>query len=272
VRIDAAVHVWSADPSAFPWSPDAPTPDRSATPEELAAELASVDFDGAICIQPRAYGADHRYLLQAVAAQGDRLAGVCLVHPTAPNGPDVLRRLVDGGCAGVRLLPYDVPDADWLAGPAGDPLWEEAGRLGVSVSVLARGDQLGDLLDRARRHPQTTVVVDHLAMVVPAEDPAAAAALLACADAGNVLAKVSSLGLMARTPWPYEDLQPLLRDVVAAFGPERTMFGTDWPNTRRYGPYRLSLDAFDRAVDLDDTARDLVLGGTARRLWLDRAI
>jgi len=275
VRIDAAVHVWSADAAAYPWSPPdgAPVPQQSATVEELDAELATVGFDGAVCIQPLAYGYDHRFLAGVLEADGSRLdggrlAGVCLVDPTASGGPDDLAHLVrDVGCAGVRLLPYRQPTAAWLSGRDGDPLWEEIDRLGVPVSVLARPDQLGDVVERARRHPRTPIVIDHLAMVVPSENPSTVGRLLACAELDNVHVKLSAFGFLSRAPWPYDDLHPMLRHVLAAFGPDRVLFGTDWPNTRAYGDYRLSVDMFDRAVDLDDTGRALVLGDNAGRLW-----
>jgi predicted TIM-barrel fold metal-dependent hydrolase len=275
VLIDAAVHVWSDDPATYPWSAlaDAVAPDHSATVDELNAEQATIGFDGAVVIQPRVYGYDHRFLTGVLRANPGRFAGVCLVHPTDPRGPGELRRLVkEHGFAGARLarlLPYGEEAADWLAGPAGDELWEEIDGLGVPVSVLARSDQLGDLVDRARRHPGTVVCVDHMALTVPAEDPAAVTNLLRCADVENVVIKVSALGHIARSPWPYEDLHPMIRAVISAFGPQRVMFGTDWPNTRKFGPYRLPLAALDRAVALDDAARSQILGETARRLWME---
>lgn len=269
-RIDAAVHVWSDDEASYPWSPlgGQAVPDRPATVDELFHELRQAGFDGAVCIQPRVYGYDHRFLSGVIARHPGRCTGVCLVDPTSAEGPLQLRRLLgEHHFSGARLLPFFEPTAEWLAGSSGDRLWEEAVAHGIPVDVLARPDQLADLAARARRHPEMVVVIDHLGMVVPAKDPSAVRALLACADVTNVHVKMSAFGFLSRSPWPYEDIHPLLRETVEAFGAARVLFGTDWPNTRAYGPYPRLAQLVEQVLDLDDASRALVLGGNAAQVW-----
>lgn len=269
-RIDAAVHVWSDDAASYPWSPlgGQAVPDHPATVDQLFHELRQARIDGAVCIQPRVYGYDHRFLSAVIASHPGRCTGVCLVDPTSPEGPAQLRRLVgEHHFSGARLLPFSEPTAEWLAGSSGDRLWEEAVAHRIPMDVLARPEQLSDLAARARRHPEIVVVIDHLAMVVPAEDRSGVRALLACADVPNLYVKMSAFGFLTRAPWPYEDIHPLLRQTFGAFGATRVIFGTDWPNTRAYGPYPRLVQLVDQVLDFDDASRALVLGGNAARVW-----
>lgn len=229
MRIDTAVHIWSRDQLSYPYAPL----DGSALPpgphdaEELVKSLTDVGFDGAVCIQSRAYGYDHAYLITALRRWPDRFAGVCLVNPVRPTAPAQLRSLVtEYGMSGVRLLPYCLDEVPWLAGAEGDPLWAEAGELGVPVDVLVVPGQLPELYGRARRNPGVTVVIDHFGMTTPADD---SRPLLRCAELPNTVVKMSAVAHLSGDPFPYRNMHALARSVVDAWGPDRVVFGTDWP-------------------------------------------
>jgi L-fuconolactonase len=93
---------------------------------------------------------------------------------------------------------------------------------------------------------------------------------LKCAEAPNTIVKVSAFVHRSASPWPHADLYPLIQGAVDAFGPARSVFGTDWPHAISYGPYEKSLNLLDMCLDLDDGDRELVLGGTATRVWFSR--
>lgn len=266
--IDGAVHIWSNDQVAYPWAPHnaVDLPSEPATTEQLTATLATVGFAGAVCVQPRVYGYDHAYLLAALRSQPD-LVGICLVNPVRPTGPEELRLLVEQGCAGVRLLPLASEDAEWLDGSAGDPLWEMAETLDIPVSILARPDQLSRVRRRAARHPSLTVVLDHLGSVQPGKNPDDAAELFECASTANIFVKVSAYGSLSTQEWPYRDLHELMQQVAASFGPDRMIFGTDWPYVLDHGPYALSLQLVNDVLAFSSDDQRSFLGGNARRLW-----
>jgi L-fuconolactonase len=70
------------------------------------------------------------------------------------------------------------------------------------------------------------------------------------------------------TAWTPSDLEPYVRRALAWFGPERCMFGSDWPVCLVAAPYANVVDALRFAIrDLDAAERDAVMGGTAIRVY-----
>ena len=256
--IDGAIHVWDANDAG---------PGHS--PEELLATLDAAGVWGATCIHSRRdSGYDHTATLRALTQYGDRLFGVCVVPPDAPDAAERLRGHVDDGFRGVRILPYSEQDAPWLAGPSGDPLWDEAAALGVPVDVILRPQQLEQLRERAVRSPDATMIVDHNALVSAEDAPDRVEALCALAELPNVVCKMSALRYASREEFPHRDIHPILRQVLDAFGPDRLIYGSDWPNMLEDGvPYDYAIHTIDEALGLGGPDRDQLFGGTAARIW-----
>lgn len=85
------------------------------------------------------------------------------------------------------------------------------------------------------------------------------------ADCPNVTAKLSGLVTEADLgAWTAEDLRPSVRAAVELFGPDRLMFGSDWPVCLLASSYRRVLDTMrDLSCDVDDAGRQAIFGGTA---------
>jgi predicted TIM-barrel fold metal-dependent hydrolase len=82
----------------------------------------------------------------------------------------------------------------------------------------------------ASRHPDLKLVIDHVGLRVSAKGPAAFADLpsvLALARHPNVAVKASGIPSLSAAPYPFRDLHPHIRQLVDAFGPRRTFWGTD---------------------------------------------
>lgn len=269
-RVDAATHVWSADPRAFPWAPidGVELPDAGAEADTLLETLETWDFDSAVCVQPRVYGFDHAYLEASLARHPGRLAGVFLLDPLDPDAVSRLQcHVTDGGCSGVRLIALAEEPPPWLDGPPGDPIWEAAAALDVPVSLLVSPGCLDAVARRAGRSPQTTIVIDHLGLVGAGSGAGPRASLLRCAAPANVSVKVSALGELSAEPWPHMDLEPLVREVLAAFGPDRVVFGTDWPYALEHGPWQDQRLAIAEGWDLGGADVDGLFGANAANLW-----
>jgi L-fuconolactonase len=256
--IDGAIHVWDAN---------AASPGRSA--EQLLTTLDSAGVFGAVCVHSRRdSGYDHTATARAIAEHPDRLVGVCVVDPVSADGPARLRELVGQGFKGVRVLPFSEQDTPWLAGASGDPLWQEAARLGVPVDVILLPHQLEQVRERALRSPDVTVVIDHMALITSADAPDRLALLLACAELPNVVCKVSALMHASAGEFPHRDIHPIIRAVVDAYGPDRVIYGSDWPNMLETGvPYDYAINTIDEALRLSAPERDQVFGETAARVW-----
>jgi L-fuconolactonase len=160
------------------------------------------------------------------------------------------------------------PDPVWLDGPEGEPLWREAVDLDLVISVLIEPAQLPRLARAARRYPDARIVVDHLGRCTPRTPPDEQAVLLQLAELPNVSLKISALSSLSGEPFPYTGLHALIEQCYRAYGPDRLLWGTDFPHILEAGPYELALDAVRDGLPFIDTAHlTAILGGNAHRLY-----
>jgi predicted TIM-barrel fold metal-dependent hydrolase len=269
--IDSHVHVWSDDLTAYPWAPhdQVTLPSAPATWSDLLRTLDQTGVAGAICLQPRIYGYDHGYLNSVLEARPDRFAGVCIVNPVRASGPDELRHLVrEYGYRGIRLNPMASSNPTWLDGPEGAPLWRAAVDLDIVVSVLIEPAQLPWLVSAARRYPEARIVIDHLGRCTPQTPLDQQAVLVQLAEVPNVSLKISALSTLAGAPFPYAALHPLIEQCYRAYGPDRLIWGTDYPHILEAGPYGCALDAVrDGLTFIDPGHLPAILGENAHRLY-----
>ncbi len=132
----------------------------------------------------------------------------------------------------------------------------EVERRGLTLDVSA-----GFTPAIAEGFPTLRVAIDHVGT-------ARGAALPCAAQYENVFAKISGLITDAPTKWKAAEFQPAVRAALEAFGPERVMFGSDWPNYLPVGTWKEALAAFTQAIGPETLeTREQLLGGTARRFY-----
>jgi L-fuconolactonase len=174
------------------------------------------------------------------------------------------------GFAGIRNLIHDQPDPDWLLRPAvgeGLALLEGRGIPFDVISVLPR--HLSHVPVLSERYPALRMVLDHLSHPPLGGADSSQWRELITAAAGNplVFAKVS--GLYPPDPsWTAADLRDVVEFAVELFGPDRLMFGSDWPVAELGGGYaKVTAELFTLIGQLHPAGREAVLGGTARRFY-----
>ncbi len=89
------------------------------------------------------------------------------------------------------------------------------------------------------------------------------------AEYENVYAKLTFLGAASKGGYPCEDVHWMVRQIVDAFGPERCMFGSNFPTVQYNSKlsYAETVRLFSEAVDLSAVEREWILGRTAAGLW-----
>ena len=257
---------------------------RPFTPADLAPSLDAAEIDRTVLVQTRASIAETVTFL-ATAAATPFIAGVVgWVDLTAPSVADDLaglRALVGGErLVGIRHQVHDEADPDWLR--------RSDVRAGIAAvcdarlvyDVLVRTRELPAALDTARALPGVRFVLDHLAKP-PIRDGGAALADWETATrpfAGevNVWAKVSGLVTEADwTGWTPDDLAGPIRVAVETFGPDRLLFGSDWPVCLVAGSYDRVVEAAKAgltAAGLDAAELARVFGPNAVAVYgLDRS-
>jgi predicted TIM-barrel fold metal-dependent hydrolase len=266
--IDTHTHVVSSDKVKHPLDPGARgwSTEVSNDVEDLIAEMDDAGVECATLVQPNAtYGLDNIYQCDSAKQYAPRTVSVGILDPAAPDAADKLSYWVnEHGMLGVRLQSQAEPDD-----ASCDAIWQRAEELGVPVSIGGGGqpDKVNRMRNIAARHPNVPFAPDHFAGWSGSDDkPAMTTALEEMSKLPNAHLRVSSTSL-----GPYIDLsdsdKELFRRVIAAFTPQRVMWGSNFPSSRE-GGYIGQLVIAQRALDwLSKEDRDWIMGGAAHKLW-----
>jgi predicted TIM-barrel fold metal-dependent hydrolase len=226
------------------------------------------DIDRTVLVQVIHYRWDNSFVADTLRRYPDRFMGVCRVNPEDPAAPDHLSRLTEEeGFHGVRLSPAADGADDWFTGPLMDPIFARASELAVPMLILTGTPRLPDLRRLVDRHPDLDLVIDHMADCHP-EDAEGLAALLDLARFPRVFVKISHTWGLSRVGYPWADTHEMVQAVVDAFGPDRCMWGTDWPVCLARTTYEKTLSVVRNEMSfLSPDDLEWVTGGTAHRLW-----
>ncbi len=271
--IDAHVHVWTADTQAYPLSDQFSVADMqpaSFTAEELLAACRPEGVQRIVLIQMSFYGFDHRYMLDVMRAAPGKFAGVGLIDHRADDVVKRMEDLVEQGLRGFRLHSHG--DAhQWVDQPGMALLWKRAGQSGWAVCPLINPQDIPAVDALCQRFPDTLVVVDHFARlgIDGHIRPEQLEALCRLARYPNVHVKTSAFYALGKKQAPYDDLQPMIRRVVDAFGPQRLMWASDCPfQVQPPHTYRASIALIRDRIDFLSTAdKEWILRGTADKVF-----
>lgn len=267
LMIDSHVHVWKTDPR-YPYAKDRKAPPQDFTAEMLLSLMAANGVARTVIVQVIHYRWDNRYLADVLRQYPDKFQGICRVNPEDPAAPEHLARLtIDEGFRGVRLSPSDKADGDWIRGPLMKPLWRQAADLKVPMTILAAPSRMPDLIPWIEQNPDLTVVIDHMADS-PLNHPDELNKLLALARYPQVYVKNSHMWSLSQQPYPYPDAAQQVKQVFDAFGPQRLMWGTDWPICLNKLSYAQAVALYrDHLAWLTPKDRDQILYKTVQQIW-----
>ena len=262
--IEWNAHMFAADTERYPFHPDAtyvPDPDRREA-DPTAAYRDRMDrhgIDRAVLVQPEPYGDDHSLVLDCVERDPDRFRATTLFLPRDPDAPAKLRELAaehGDHVVATRFHAHRGKESyfDSFTDPGVRALWETAAELGLVVELHIGPDYAADASRLIREHPETPVVIDHVAEP-HLGDAVEYADVLALAGYDNVYMKLSGLNHFAEDAPTYESAVPFTRWVAEAFTPERMLWGSGTPEI---------VDV--HLADYDAERRAAVKGGTAAAL------
>ncbi|MEE1821282.1 amidohydrolase family protein [Streptomyces sp. BE20] len=208
----------------------------------------------------------------ALAASDDLVAGVIGWTDLTDRGiADTIARLreLPGGrkLVGLRHQVQSEPDPEWLLRPDVLRGLATVAASGLAYDLLVLPHQLPAATEVATRLPELSLVLDHLAKPPAAtgETEPWATAVRALASRPNTFCKLS--GLVTEADWQHwtlTDLRPYSDTVLAAFGPERLMFGSDWPVCTLAASYQEVVDtARALTAGLSTAEQHAVFAGTA---------
>lgn len=280
--VDAHHHLWQPSQSGEPWrhypwmTGPATILQREFGPEHLSPEMQQAGITATVVVQAQTSLDEARALLEH-AGETDFIAGVVawadLADPALSETLDTLRGSADGEfLVGIRHPVHDEPDSDFLSRPEIRRGLRIVAEHGLVYDLLVRPRELPAALAAVRATPELRFVIDHIAKP-PIESGRLEpwASLLGAFDAerSHVWCKLSGMVTeAAHGSWRPEQLRPYIRHALDVFGPERCLFGSDWPVCTLAASYGDVLNGLMVNLDgLNAAETDMVLAGSAIALY-----
>jgi L-fuconolactonase len=283
--VDAHHHLWDLKIRAQEWlrAPELKPIWRDFPLDELEPEARAMGIEKTVLVQV-AQSTDETREFLAFAACTSLIGGVVGWMDLTAEDPagqlDALRAGPGGQTLkGIRHLVQDEPDPAWLNRTDVQRGLRAIADAGLPYDLLVRPTQAAAALNAVRAVPELTFILDHLGKPPIAADnargadghpdPAWSTWLRALAAEPNVVCKLSGLVTEADwNTWTVADLQPYAETALEAFGPDRLMFGSDWPVCLLAGTYPEVLDAAKTLTDtLTPDERTAVFAETATRVY-----
>ncbi|GAB3537139.1 amidohydrolase family protein [Arthrobacter tecti] len=274
--LDSHLHLWDLSSGGYSWlTPAAGELYRTYTAEQARAELDAAGVGSAIMVQADDTAADTEFMLGQAKAHS-WIVGVVGWVPL--DDPSLTENALAGYAAnpafvGVRHLVHDDPRDDFLSLPEVRTSLKTLSAAGLPFDVPnAFPRHLQATVELAHDLPELNVVLDHLGK--PPRGDAEAIELWKnqlrqFAQLPNVTAKVSGLAAPGQ-PLTVEALQSVWDLALDVFGPERLMYGGDWPVSILGGTYEETCGIIGQlATQLSPDERTAVMAGTATAVYLN---
>ncbi|HTO30737.1 MAG TPA: amidohydrolase family protein [Pararhizobium sp.] len=271
-RIDAHQHYWSLGLGHNDWPP----PELSAifrdfTPDDLRPLIEAAGITKTVLVQAAPNAAETAFLLDIATREETVAAVVGWVDVWSAGARDELVRLKQHPkFRGIRPMLQGIADTACILQPEAIRTLETLPALDLRFDALIQPRHLPVIAALADRLPDLSIVVDHGAKPFIAQGMLEpwCADMAALAKRPNVCVKLSGLVTEAGTGWSVARLKPFARHLLDVFGPERVMFGSDWPVVdldSSYGDWWEAATAL--LAHLDEPGREAVFGATAARFY-----
>jgi L-fuconolactonase len=277
--IDSHQHLWKTSERRYEWLDVAGLPlNADFGPEDVETDVSSAGITGTVLVQAADSYEDTFYML-SVAARIPRVQGVVAWVPLdrAAEAEAALDLYASSPVVcGIRVLNHNYEDARWLLRAEVHAGVKLLAPHGLALDVISTvPEHLVMVSELAGRHPELTIVVDHLAKPGIAEqswEPWASliANVAACP---NVRVKLSGLNTVSAPGWTWRDWLPYVDHAVEHFGSGRIMLGSDWPVSTLAGDFASVWEAQREAIGhLQRDQQDDILFRTAINTYhlLDR--
>ena len=274
MKIDAHHHFWHYNTRDYGWiSDEMAVLRRDFLPTDLKPLLDSAGIDRVVSVQARQCVEETEWLL-SLAEQNDFIAGVVGWLPLAsPEFPALLERFAaNPKLRALRHVVQDEPDDRFILGEEFNRGIDRLINTHLVYDILIFERHLPYAIEFVKRHSEEQIfVLDHIAKpkIASGELQPWADNLRQLAAFPNVFCKLSGLVTEADIhSWTPEQLRPYMETVLEAFGPDRVMFGSDWPVctcATTYSRWRGVVGDFIASLSEHEQAQ--IMGGTALKAY-----
>ena len=273
MKIDAHHHFWKYDPVRYSWMNESmEILKKDYQPADLQVEIEKAEIGGVVSVQADQSMLETDELLDH-AAQHDFIKGVVGWFPLADAAvEEVLAEYADNPwLKGVRHVVQDEPDDRFILGEAFNEGIRKLEQFDLIYDILVYERQLGSSIEFVDLHPNLPFVLDHVAkprigdgLMEPWKEQ-----MFEMSRRENVTCKLSGMATEAKwAEWTSDQLRPYMEVALDAFGPDRLMFGSDWPVARLavdYMPWVSLCREFISSLSTDE--REAIEGGNAIRVY-----
>lgn len=272
--IDAHQHFWQLGAFDYSWleSSEIAPIRRDFMPADLQPQMRGVGVDKCIFVQTQHCVAETEWALE-LADQSKFIAGVVgWVDLASQQCEAQLSRLKQHPkFVGVRHITQDEPDDDFIVRPDVIRGLRTLEQHQVPFDLLFYVKHLHHAATLAEQLPNLPMVIDHLAKphIRDGRMDDWLPEFQSAARYPNIFCKLSGMITEADwQSWTARDLQPYVEAALEAFGPERLMFGSDWPVCELAGSYSGVLAALDQTLgSISEGDRQMIFGETAKQFY-----
>jgi L-fuconolactonase len=268
--IDAHQHFLQLERGDYGWlTPDLASLYRDFMPDDLAPHLLQHDIDGTILVQAAPTPAETEFLLDIADKTSFVLGVVGWTDFAAKSAAsDIARLAKHPKLVGIRPMIQDIADDDWMLRSDLTPAFEAMIQCDLTFDALVLPRHLSQLRKLLSRHPSLRTVIDHGAKpdISGGQFDDWANDIAVIAKESRAYCKLSGLLTGAGKDWTITDFAPYVAHLLEHFGPERLVWGSDWPVLTMAASYGIWIEVTASLIP-DERAREAILGLNAGELY-----
>ena len=273
MRIDAHQHFWKYHPSTHSWINEKMVKIRQDfLPVDLEPILIKNKIDGCIAVQAQQNEEETKFLLH-LAYLNPFIKGV--VGWVNLLSEDLEQKLIEYSSQpklkGFRHSLQDEADTTFILQPKFQRGLRLLHKYNFTYDLLIKPNQFNATIKAVNSYNEIPMVLDHLAKpnIQSGEVKQWKEDIFSLAKHDSVMCKISGMVTEADWhKWKYEDLLRYMEIVLEAFGPNRLMFGSDWPVCLLAAEYKNVINIVERFIEkLTSDEQNKIMGGNAEKFY-----
>ena len=269
--IDAHQHFWKLDRGDYSWlTPELTLLYQDFLPEHLLPILNNAGVSGSILVQAAPTVEETNYMLGLAQEHQEILGVVGWVDMDSSKAVEEIDKLSKHKeLVGLRPMIQDIPNIDWMLKETLEPAFNKMIEVGLTFDALTAPEHLPNLLKLLEKFPELTTVIDHASKpnIKNKHIKQWQYDMVNLAKRKNTYCKLSGLVTEASEDWTIEDLKPYVEVLLETFGPERLIWGSDWPVCLLASTYQKWLEACHKLLAVSDEDHSLIFGKNAMRAY-----
>ncbi len=271
--IDSHNHFWNYDPIEYDWIDDSMNViRRDFLPENLKITIQEAGVDGVISVQARQSVEETDWLI-GMAHQNDYIKGIVGWLPLIQDDMEVYleKYACETILKGIRHVIQGEPDSEFILRNDFNRGISLLRKYSLVYDILIVERQLPNTIRFVDQHPNQVFVLDHIAkpLIGKKELSPWKESIIELAKRENVNCKISGMVTEADyQKWTPSQLLPYFEVILEAFGPERLLFGSDWPVCLVATSYKNWMELVQKSISqLSGSEQLKIMGGNAIRLY-----